>query len=139
MLSNVEVQLAPKQSIEKPKPEDDRCALLDVQIKRLEIRLSRVRAAYEDGIDTLEEYKENKTNIIESIEKLKKELELEKQQGTGNNSSVKIDTEKFARLTDILKNESVSNSEKNKTARIIFKEILKGGGDGKTLKCVFWE
>lgn len=139
MLSNVEVQLAPKQSIEKPKPEDDRCALLDVQIKRLEIRLSRVRAAYEDGIDTLEEYKENKTNIIESIEKLKKELELEKQQGTGKNSSVKIDTGKFARLTDILKNESVSNSEKNKTARIIFKEILKGGGDGKTLKCVFWE
>lgn len=77
--------------------------------------------------------------LISEIEKLKEELAHSEQSQTEKNESVVIDKEKSARLIDILKDESVNNSEKNKIARIVFKEIVKGGQDGKTIKCVFWE
>ena len=50
-----------------------------------------------------------------------------------------IDKIKVQRVTEILKDTSIGNAEKNKLARTIFKEITKGGHDGKTIKCVFWE
>ena len=51
----------------------------------------------------------------------------------------KINKKELRRLTEILKDETVSNVEKNKVARTIFKEIVKGGDGGKTIKCVFWK
>ena len=51
----------------------------------------------------------------------------------------KIDKNEIRRLTEVLKDENVSNVEKNNMARTIFKEIVKGGKDGKTIKCVFWK
>ena len=51
----------------------------------------------------------------------------------------KVDKKELRRLTEVLKDESVGNVEKNKVARTIFKEIVKGGDDGKTIKCVFWK
>lgn len=139
MYSDVEVQIAPRQNIEQTKASEEPHKLLEIQIKRLEIRLSRVRDAYEDGIDTLEEYKANKISIISAIEQLKEKLACEIQSQAKKNAAVEIDKTKFARLTDILKDESVCNSEKNRIARTIFKEIVKGGQNGKTIKCVFWE
>lgn len=139
MSSNVEVQLVSRQNIEQPKVIQETHKLLDIQIKRLEIRLSRVRAAYEDGIDTLEEYKANKTSIISEIQKLKDKLACEEQSRAEKMKLVEIDKTKFKRLTDILKDESVNNSKKNIIARIVFKEIVKGGQNGKTIKCIFWE
>ena len=51
----------------------------------------------------------------------------------------KINKKELRRLTEVLKDENVSNVEKNKVARTIFEEIVKGGEDGKTIKCVFWK
>lgn len=41
--------------------------LIESQIQRERQKLERVRAAYEEGIDTLEEYKEHKSKILASI------------------------------------------------------------------------
>ncbi len=139
MLSDAEVQIAPRQEPKQAEEAKKIHKLIYIQIKRMESRLSRVRAAYEDGIDTLEEYKSNKSNIMSAIEKLKMELAYEKQLQSEKKEPIEIDKIKFARLTDILKDTSVNNSEKNKIARTIFKEVVKGGQDGKTIKCVFWE
>ncbi|MBP1562081.1 MAG: recombinase family protein [Oscillospiraceae bacterium] len=49
-------------------------ALLREKIKKEEAKLSRVREAYEDGIDTLEEYKANKTKITQTIAALNDKL-----------------------------------------------------------------
>ena len=49
-----------------------------------------------------------------------------------------IDKKELRRLTEVLKDADVSNVEKNNMARTIFKEIIKGGEGGKSLKCVFW-
>lgn len=51
---------------------------------------------------------------------------------------VKLNKKELRRLTEVLKDADVSNVEKNNMARTIFKEIIKGGDDGKTLKYVFW-
>lgn len=97
------------------------------QIKKLDYRLERIKSAYEDGSDTLEEYSSCKKKILDAKEALKKSLKAE---------IPKTEIKELRRMTDILKDDSVSNAEKNKIAKAIFKEIVKGEN---TLKCVFWE
>jgi hypothetical protein len=53
------------QSAEQPAPEDD---LTANAVARLESQLVRVKEAYAAGIDTLEEYRENKRRILAQIE-----------------------------------------------------------------------
>lgn len=138
MPPNVQLEISPAQKICKEQNDDKE--IIETQIKRLEIRLDRVKEAYECGIDTIEEYKENKANLISEIEKLKKDLEeISNKKDEGKQNKYSIDRKKVQRVTEILKDTSVGNAEKNKLARTIFKEITKGGHDGKTIKCVFWE
>ncbi|MGN1059204.1 MAG: hypothetical protein ACI4QW_02130, partial [Clostridia bacterium] len=77
-----------------------------------------------------------KKSILSEIDDLKKTLE--KSQEKAPEEKVEICKKDIRRLTDILQDASISNAEKNKVARTIFKEIVKGGEDGKTLECVFW-
>lgn len=111
--------------------------IISTQIQRLEIRLERVKIAYEDGVDTIEEYKENKNNILAEIDKLKNMLDVQSKEIP--KAETNIEQTEIRRLTDILRDETISNVEKNKVARTVFKEIIKGGENGKTIKCVFWK
>lgn len=47
---------------------------IKAQIKKERAKLQRVKAAYENGIDSIEEYKSNKKRLEESIDKLEKQL-----------------------------------------------------------------
>ena len=134
-LPNVALEFAESESDVQSNSNDDYKIIL-TQIQRLEIRLERIKLAYEDGVDTLQEYKANKKSILSEIDDLKKALE--KSQEKAPEEKVEICKKDLRRLTDILQDASISNTEKNKVARTIFKEIVKGGEDGKTLKCVFW-
>ena len=134
-LPNVELDFAESDSEPEMNTNDD-SIIIKTQLQRLEIRLERIKLAYEDGADTLEEYKENKKSILDEIEKLKQMLETTVE----NEAEEKhhIDKKELRRLTEVLSDADVSNVEKNNMARTIFKEIIKGGKDGKLLKCVFW-
>ena len=134
-LPNVELDFA-ESEVEEQSTYTDDSKIISTQIQRLEIRLERVKLAYEDGVDTLEEYKENKKSILDEIEKLKEMLETTQEEEP--EEEAKIDKKELRRLTEVLKDADVSNVEKNNMARTIFKEIIKGGKDGKSLKCVFW-
>lgn len=46
--------------------------LLETQINRAKQRLERIRMAFEDGIDTIDEYRENKRRIQEELDQLEK-------------------------------------------------------------------
>jgi len=137
MLPNVELSFSEPDSIQDTNIEDE-SKIISTQIQRLEIRLERVKSAYEEGIDTLEEYKENKKAILDEIEKLKEMLETNGEEETAEEVN-ELDKKVVRRLMDILKDEKVNNVEKNRVARTIFKEITKGGNGGKTLKFVFWK
>ena len=134
-LPDVELDFADSEPAEEPTCTDD-SKIVSTQIQRLEIRLERVRVAYEDGVDTLDEYKANKKAILCEIEKLKQVLaENQKEEP---NEEVKLNKKALRRLTKVLTDSEVNNVEKNKMARTIFKEIIKGGEDGKRIKVVFW-
>jgi len=134
-LPDVELDFADTEPAGEPTCTDD-SKIISTQIQRLEIRLERVRAAYEDGVDTLDEYKANKKTILEEIEKLKQVLVQNKKEEP--KEEVKLNQKVLRRLTKVLTDFEVSNVEKNKMARTIFKEIIKGGEDGKRIKVVFW-
>ena len=73
-LPNVELDFAEPNSVKEVNINDDN-RIISAQIQRLEIRLERVKLAYEDGVDTLEEYKAKKKAITDEIDKLKEMLE----------------------------------------------------------------
>ncbi len=134
-LPNVTLEFAePEPDVQSDSNDDS--IIISTQIQRLEIRMERIKSAYESGADTLEEYKASKMNILSEINDLKKALEKSREDPP--KQKVEICNESIRRLTDILQDASVGNIEKNKAARAIFKEIVKGGEDGKRLKCVFW-
>ncbi len=134
-LPNVELDFAEPNSAKEVNINDD-SRIISAQIQRLEIRLERVKLAYEDGVDTLEEYKAKKKAITDEIDKLKEMLEQTQEEEP--KEEVKLNKKELRRLTEVLKDADVSNIEKNNMARTIFKEIIKGGDGGKRLKCVFW-
>lgn len=134
-LPNVELDFADPNSAREVNINDDN-RIISAQIQRLEIRLERVKLAYEDGVDTLEEYKAKKKAITDEIVKLKEMIEQDQEEEP--KEEVKLNKKELRRLTKVLKDADVSNMEKNNMARTIFKEIIKGGDDGKRLKCVFW-
>ena len=134
-LPNVELDFAEPNSAQEVNINDD-SRIISAQIQRLEIRLERVKLAYEDGADTLEEYKARKKSITNEIDKLKEMLEQEQEDVL--KEEVKLNKKELRRLTEVLKDNDVSNMEKNNMARTIFKEIIKGGNGEKRLKCVFW-
>lgn len=134
-LPNVELDFAQSDLTPEVSANDD-SKIIKTQIQRLEIRLERVRLAYEDGADTLDEYKTNKKAITDEIDKLKEMLETNGEEQPSEETA--IDKKELRRLTELLNDADVDNVEKNNMARTIFKEIIKGGEDGKSLKCVFW-
>lgn len=134
-LPNVELDFADPNSAKEVNINDD-SRIISAQIQRLEIRLERVKLAYEDGVDTLEEYKAKKKAITDEIDKLNEMLKQAHEEEP--KEEVKLNKKELRRLTEVLKDADVSNMEKNNMARTIFKEIIKGGDDGKRLKCVFW-
>ncbi|MCR4718053.1 MAG: recombinase family protein [Firmicutes bacterium] len=135
-LPNVELDFA-ESDFEAEVNSNDDSIIIKTQLQRLEIRLERIKLAYEDGADTLEEYKGNKKSILDEMEKLKEMLEITVENKAEEEH--RIDKKELRRLTEILNDADVDNVEKNNMVRTIFKEIIKGGKDGKVLKCVFWK
>ena len=74
----LEVEIVPKTSDTKSRNEKE---MLRARLEQTEEKQRRIKEAYQDGIDTLEEYKKNKNNlhderqrVIEQLEALKKHI-----------------------------------------------------------------
>lgn len=93
--------------------------LIQDQIKREKQKLERIKAAYEDGIDTLEEYKAKKARLLDAITS----LESKKVQHTAV-----IDPQQFikshADLLKELRNPEKSDEEKNEILRGFVDQII---------------
>ena len=88
-LPNVELDFAEPNSVKEVNINDD-SRIISAQIQRLEIRLERVKLAYEDGVDTLEEYKAKKKAITDEIDKLKEMLEQAQEEEPKEEEVVKV-------------------------------------------------
>lgn len=128
----------------KNKKNDDNFSelrFIKIKIEEVEKKLLRVREAYENGVDTIEEYKINKQKFLN--EKLELEKLLLKEDLSTKTDSDDEDVQNTLKLkkelkkvSDILRSEDVSTEEKNRVLKSIIKEIVKTG-NGRTFEFVF--
>ena len=97
--------------------------LLESKIKKMNDKFQRIKIAYANGIDTLEEYKENKERLTKEVEKISEELKTLKEK-----ESVKdADNFLFKRCEEahkILGDENVPEEIKYTISHQIFEKIV---------------
>lgn len=83
-------------------------------------RLERIKAAYEAGIDSLEEYQEKKKTVHKRIQKLKKESSFQKSEKTLTEESVSLSLQ---HALNLLAYKTVTESAKNIFLRTFISHI----------------
>ena len=97
--------------------------LLELQISKLDQRSERLRAAYLDGIDTLEEYKVNRQMLDNERVRLSEKLAAI-QKTPGETVSPKKMLERIKDVRDILDSNEYSMQEKNAAIKTIIEKIV---------------
>ena len=106
-------------------------AAIEAQLERAEIKLQRVKEAYENGIDTLEEYKENKAKITAEINALK-EKSVKSEQRDITTEEKKAFAERHLKTLEKLRSPDVPEDEKNR----LMKEFIKAATFNKAAHSV---
>ncbi|MDY5031289.1 MAG: recombinase family protein [Blautia sp.] len=104
--------------------EEDACeeTYYKIELEKLAGREQRIKYAYESGVDSLEEYKENKKRLLDErkrLEDLLSEIKKEPQVMTKENYLSKVQT-----VYDIIKNEEIDYEVKGAFMRSIVEEII---------------
>lgn len=105
------------------KAEDDKVSLLQTKLAKLEAKEKRAKAAYMDGIDTLEEYKQNR----QLIQKEREELEMNLKNLTPVLPSSAADQKMLSKIKSvvgILESEDFTTAEKNQALKSIVEKIV---------------
>lgn len=89
-------------------------------IENEKTKLKRITDAYQNGIDTLEEYKVNKAKILKNIESLEK-MNKQKPKPT---IDTKLYCKKIFEVLKIVKNKNRTEAEKNTALRSIIQKII---------------
>ncbi len=88
----------------------------NAQLERAEKRLVRIQKAYEEGVDTIDEYKEKKENVLRQIDAIK---------NTERKKSAPDMCEKS--IYEILTSEKCGNAQKSTAIRSVISRIVKIG------------
>ena len=99
---------------------------LNIILRNEKLKLERIKKAYQDGIDTLEEYKANKSAVLLSIERIEKSIEKQKKAGTkGTDLKTQraIIQNKISDVLKVIKSDNISAAAKNEALRTIIKTI----------------
>lgn len=98
--------------------------ILEDQIKKIDVKLQRIKEAYMNGIDTMEEYKENKRIVQgekDSLEKQLSELKEEKISTKNEDNDMLMGVKN---VYDILSSDSVDATTKNEVLRSVVEKIV---------------
>lgn len=98
--------------------------ILEDQIKKIDVKLQRIKEAYMNGIDTMEEYKENKQAVQEEKENLKKQLSEIKEEKNNSENDDKDMLLRVKNVYDILSSNSVDVMTKNEVLRSVVEKIV---------------
>ena len=138
------VKFASSSKIKEEPGTSNTLRLLQLKLEESNRKFNRVKEAYESGVDTIEEYKQNKQKISKEISELKSLIaeeegrDQDKTPENKNQVTTKLRNE-IKKVSDILKSDDVSIEEKNGVLKSIVKEIVKTGEDGRTFNIVFWD
>ena len=109
--------------LRQPAPAADPIALLQGQIEREQSRLERVRNAYEAGIDTLEEYRQNKEKLSATLEQLRRQLIRLQTQESPQQETSRLPLCREQPLLPFLADPAVSEVEKNRLLRALIRQV----------------
>lgn len=117
---------------ETPLPETGkRLEELHTELSRIDAREQRVRLAYENEIDTLEEYKENRLRLKAQRKEIEKEIQSLSSQSNQGSISKKDATEKIRSVYDILKDPNMGYETKGMFIRTAVDQITYDKESGK--------
>lgn len=98
--------------------------ILEERLSSLESKENRIKASYREGIDTLEEYRENKALLQKERENILQQIsELESQKESPVDSSAAL-LEKVRNVCEILQSDSYTVSQKNDALRDVVEKIV---------------
>ena len=109
--------------------------ILQDRLSKIDDKETRVKTAYEDGIDTALEYKENKRRLSEERQLLIKALE-ELKTGLIEHSHDEGIVKKIAGVYELLTDENISIENKYQTAHLLIERITYCKAEG-TLKLMY--
>ena len=99
-------------------------SILKEQLQRMDMKEQRIKDAYMNGIDTMEEYKENKELLLRERENLEEKIAA---CSTPRESDDSIDTamkERIRNVYDIISSSQFSDQEKNEALRSVVEKII---------------
>ncbi len=98
--------------------------ILEEQIKKIDVKLQRIKEAYVNGIDTMEEYKENKRIVQGEKDSLEKQLSELKEEKISTKNEDKDMLMRVKNVYDILSSDSVDAITKNDVLRSVVEKIV---------------
>lgn len=119
---NITYEYIPKNN----QPEDlAHIALLEELLKKWAVKEDRVRAAYENGIDTIEEYKANRLRLKEEMDDIMRELDAAKSKEVQENKPSKEEVlSRISNVYELLKDPNINFEVKGNALRSIVKYIV---------------
>jgi hypothetical protein len=95
------------------------------------MRESRIKEAYEAGVDTLEEYKNNKDRLVSDRLELTAALSQLLQEEQAEQPDAEEILKEIRSVTDVLKNPDVGYEEKGNLIRSVVEQIIYDKESGK--------
>lgn len=110
----------------QPEPETapDLSDILLDQLKRIDEKLDRIKEAYRNGVDTLEEYKENKALVQNEKQLLEKQLAELPAQDSESAQAESALLDRVKNVYEIVNSESVDDVTKNEILKSIIEKIV---------------
>lgn len=102
----------------------DDTALYQSQLSKISVRLHRIQQAYEFGIDTIEEYKEKKQQLLKEKERLLSLLDQLNTTQEDPEADRKLMMERIKNVYDVLRDNSVDYKTKGDFIRSVVEEII---------------
>jgi hypothetical protein len=128
----VEINIAPRTKDAGATLESE---VLQERLNKISDKENRVKMAFEDGIDTLDEYKDNKNRLSAEREELKKALEMLKTTLIENQHNSEV-VSRITSVYEILTDETLDIEQKYQTAHMLIEEVVYSRAE-KTLKLVY--
>ena len=110
----------------QPEPETapDLSDILLDQLKRIDEKLDRIKEAYRNGVDSLEEYKENKVLVQNEKQLLEKQLAELPAQDSDSEQAESALLDRVKNVYEIVNSESVDDVTKNEILKSIIEKIV---------------
>ena len=104
---------------------------LQREISKLTMRESRIKEAYEAGVDTLEEYKNNKDRLVSDRLELTAALSQLLQEEQADQPDTEEILKEIRSVADVLKNPDVGYEAKGNLIRSVVEQIIYDKESGK--------